>query len=48
MRQEKTELTSQINEWLVGIKLHVQVGDECLSWFDIDTGTIQESVFGPI
>ena len=42
------DLTKLIKEWLTDRKSYVQVGDFCLALFDLDTGTIQGFVLGPV
>ena len=43
-----SDLIALIGEWLTGRKFYVQVEEECSAWFDIDIGTIQGSVLGPV
>ena len=42
------DLVGLISEWLTGRSYYVQVGDDCSTLFDSDTGLIQGSVLGPI
>ncbi len=42
------DLVGLIREWLTGRSYYVQVGDDCSTLFDSDTGSIQGSVLGPI
>ena len=37
-----------IREWLTGRSFYVQVGDDCSTLFDSETGSIQGSVLGPV
>ena len=42
------DLVELISEWLSGRSLYVQVGDDYSTLLNIDTGTIQGSILGPI
>ena len=42
------DLIGLIREWLTGRSFYVQVGDDCSTMFDSDTGSIQASVLGPV
>ncbi len=42
------DLVGLIREWLTGRSYYVQVGDDCSTLFDSDTGSLQGSVLSPI
>jgi hypothetical protein len=42
------DIVGLLLEWLVGRIVYVEVEGSCLEFFDVDSGTVQGSVLGPV
>ncbi len=42
------DVVGLLREWLVGRIAYVEVGGSCSEFFDVDSGTVQGSVLGPV